>query len=387
MIKHLRQKSLSAARLTLGLLGALAWIGPSGVLGVVLSDLPARAQSQQPPSAPAGESARSAAPGKAVPTGAQKSDAQSNGSISGTVVDQNGAAVAGAHVTLARSDATAGQEEVSDDAGQFFFVNIAPGPFHLTIAAAGFGPQAVSGALHSGEAFTLPPVVLAVAGLVTEVRVMPRVELAEAQIKEQEKQRVLGVPNFYVTYVPDAVPLDTKQKFELSWKSIIDPVTIVLTGGSAGIEQATDQYSGYGQGAQGYGKRFGAAYAGVTIDSLIGDAMLPSLFKQDPRFFYKEDGSKRARALYAIATSVICKGDNGRWQPSYSAILGSLAAGGISNLYYPPQNRDDAAVTFESAAIDIGLTAGENLLQEFVVPKFTRRKPAKPASSEDPAQP
>jgi Carboxypeptidase regulatory-like domain len=386
MIKHLPRKSVSPARLTLGILGALAWISVCGVLGVVLCDFPALAQSQQPPSAVRSESTQPTS-GKAVPPGAQESDAQSNGSISGTVVDQNGAAMAGAHVTLARGDATAGPEAVSDAAGQFFFVNIAPGPFRLTITAPGFGPQTVSGALHSGEAYTVPPVVLAVAGLVTEVRVMPRVEQAEAQIKEQEKQRVLGVPNFYVTYVPDAVPLDTKQKFELSWKSIIDPVAIVLTGGSAGIQQAANQYSGYGQGAQGYGKRFGADYADVTISSLIGDAMLPSLFKQDPRFFYKEDGSKRARALYAIATSVICKGDNGRWQPNYSGILGTLAAGGISNLYYPPQNRNDAAVTFEGAAVAVATTAGENLLEEFVVPKFTRKKPAKPASNGIPDQP
>ena len=76
---------------------------------------------------------------------------------------------------------------------------------------------------------------------------------------------------------------------------------------------------------------------------MIGGAILPSLFRQDPRYIYKGTGSIPSRALYAIANSVICRGDNRRWQPSYSGILGGLAAGGISNLYYPaeqPQRRE-----------------------------------------------
>ena len=72
---------------------------------------------------------------------------------------------------------------------------------------------------------------------------------------------------------------------------------------------------------------------------MLGGAVFPSLFKQDPRYFYKGTGSISSRALYAIANSVICKGDNERWQPNYSAILGGIAAGGISNLYYPASNR------------------------------------------------
>ena len=81
--------------------------------------------------------------------------------------------------------------------------------------------------------------------------VVPRVEVAEEQIKEEEKQRVLGfVPNFYVSYVPDAAPLTSKQKFELAWKTTLDPVTFVLTGAVAGIQQANNVFRGYGQGAQ-----------------------------------------------------------------------------------------------------------------------------------------
>ena len=93
--------------------------------------------------------------------------------------------------------------------------------------------------------------------------------------------------------------------------------------------------------------------------------------KQDPRYFYKGTGSKRSRILYALANSVICKGDNGRWQANYSGIIGSLAAGGISNLYYPAENRDSAELTFENALIGIGESAAVNLLQEFVIRRLT----------------
>jgi len=79
--------------------------------------------------------------------------------------------------------------------------------------------------------------------------------------------------------------------------------------------------------------------------------------------------------LYAIANSVICKGDNGHWQANYSGILGSLASGGISNLYYPAQNRDGATLTVENTLIGIGETAATNLLQEFVIRKLTPNLP------------
>jgi hypothetical protein len=204
---------------------------------------------------------------------------------------------------------------------------------------------------------------------------MTPVEIAEAEIKDEEKQRVLGViPNFYVTYNPSAAPLRPKQKFELAWKLTIDPVNFGVTAAIAGIEQATNDFEGYGQGAQGYGKRLGAAYADSVTGTFIGQAILPSVFKQDPRYFYKGTGTRRARVFYAIANSVICKGDNGHWQPNYSAVLGNLAAGGISNLYYPENDRD-VVLTFENTLISIGATAANNLLQEFVVRKLTRNAP------------
>ena len=183
------------------------------------------------------------------------------------------------------------------------------------------------------------------------------------------------IPNFYVTYDPHPVSLTSKQKFELAWKTTVDPVTFAIIGGIAGVQQAENAFSGYGQGAQGYAKRYAASYADVVTGTLLGSAILPSLLKQDPRYFYKGTGSTRSRSLYAIANSVICKGDNGRWQANYSNILGNLAAGGISNLYYPAQNRNGAALTFENAAIGIGATAAANLVEEFLMRKLTPNVP------------
>jgi hypothetical protein len=313
----------------------------------------------------------------------QEPDQRLSGSISGAIVDQTGAPVAGARVRLTREDQSANQEALSDEDGQFTFANIAPGPFQLTITSAGFAAQTSSGTLHLGENYSVPQITLAIATATTEVRVaLSPAEVAKDQIKEQEKQRVLGlIPNFYVSYVPNAVPLTSKQKFERAWRTSVDPVTFVVTGAFAGVQQAQNDYSGYGQGAQSYGRRYGASYADLVISTFIGSAMLPSLLKQDPRYFYKGSGSRRSRILYAIANSVICKGDDGHWQTNYSAILGSVAAGGISNLYYPAKDRG-AGRTFESAVIGIGESAVVNLFQELFVrkltPKVLNHQPAKP---------
>ncbi len=265
---------------------------------------------------------------------------------------------------------------LAGDNGEFSFSNVAPGPFQLTITAPGFASQTYSGILRLGDFDIVPPIALAVAGSVTRVVVEPpREEVAETQVKEEEKQRVLGViPNFYVTYISDPAPLDTKQKFELAWRTTIDPVSFVLTGAIAGFQQGENEFSGYGQGAQGYAKRYGASYANLVTSTFIEGAILPSLLKQDPRYFYKGSGGTRSRILYAIANTVICKGDNGRWQANYSGLGGSLASGGISNLYYPREDRG-LGLTFENAAVGLGTSAVENLLEEFLVTKFTPKLP------------
>ena len=339
-------------------------------LGVLIFGFPAGARTLQE-AAPPSQTA-DAASGVA---GGLQQDARLPGNVTGTIVDPSGAAVVGAKVTLTRDDASAALETVTDKDGGFTFAGVAPGAFHVSVTAAGFAAQTANGILHPGEFFVMPQMGLAVATEVTQVQVesgaATTAEIAEQQIHEQEKQRVLGVvPNFYVSYVQDAAPLTSKQKFGLAWKTTIDPVSFGVVGVIAGVQQWQNNFSEYGQGAQGYGKRYGAAYADFVSGTFMGGAVLPSLLKQDPRYFYKGTGTVKDRVLYALSMAVMCKGDNGKWQFNYSAIGGSLIAGGISNAYYPDKDRG-AALVFENTLIGIGENAATNLLQEFVIRKLT----------------
>lgn len=299
---------------------------------------------------------------------------QATGSISGTIVDLTGAVVVGAEVRLTREDQSPSAEVLADDLGQFSFANVAPGPFQLTISFTGLNTQVISGTVHPGEAYVVPQVVLLVATQVTQVTVsLTQVELAETQIKEQEQQRILGiVPNFYVSYLPDAVALSPKQKFELAGRSSVDPFTFVGVGVLAGLQQAGNGLSGYGQGAQGYAKRYGAAYGDVVIGTFLGSAILPSILRQDPRYFYKGTGTKKSRLLYALSSPFVCKGDNGSWQPNYSYVIGNFAAAGIAYTYYPASNRGGWLVA-ETALIRFGENSLASVLQEFVIRKLTPR--------------
>ena len=354
---------------------------PSGLILIflVLCGLTAQAWSQPDPSSPPADSALPDSPGAQLAPARQASPQPSSGSIHGVIVARDGAVYEGVHITLAQTGipATPAREATSDNNGRFDFAGVPAGAFQLTFSSSGFATQVISGVLHPGESYGTQPVVLLLDTAVSQVQVTAtQEEIALAEVHEEEKQRVFGViPNFYVTYVPNAVPLTTGQKFGLAWKSSIDPVTFGIAGIFAGVEQATNDFSGYGQGTEGYAKRFGAAYADDFIGTMIGGAILPSLLKQDPRYFYKGIGTTRSRVLYAIAMSVVCKGDNGRWQPNYSGIVGSLAAGGISNLYYPAANRDGATLTFENALINTAGGAVQNIFQEFVVRKLTPRLP------------
>ncbi len=305
-------------------------------------------------------------------------------SMHGVVTSTEGAVYEGARVVLERSgSAQAAATAETDSNGAFSFANLAPGAFKLTVSAQGFQTQFISGVLLAGEDFDARTIALPVATATNEVTVSAesQVEIAQEQLNLEEKQRVLGVfPNYYVSYDRHPEPLSTRQKYQLAWRTSIDPVTWLMTGAIAGGEQASNTFAGYGQGAQGYGKRFGANYVDGFTDTMIGGAILPSLFKQDPRYFYRGTGSIASRAMYAIANSVICKGDNLRWQPNYSGILGGIAAGGISNLYYPATNRSGVELTFTNALIGTAEGAMQNLAQEFLVRRLTPKLPKFPST-------
>ena len=205
-------------------------------------------------------------------------------------------------------------------------------------------------------------------------------EVAAAEVAMEEKQRVLGVvPNFYVVYSPQPAPLSAGQKFHLAWRSTVDPFTFLSSGISAGIEQATGSFSG--QGAAGFGKRYGASFADGAISTFLGGAILPTVFRQDPRYHFQGTGTTASRARHAVSSVFVCRGDNGRREFNYSNILGNFASAGISNLYYPASDRNGAGLTISNAAIGTGFGMFAALMQEFVVPRLTPHLPGVNGSS------
>ena len=298
--------------------------------------------------------------------------------LRGTVLDTNGGVVAGATVTL-RSAASA-QERVatSDSNGFFSFAAVPPGSYHMTITAKGFANWVGTDLrMQAGQDKDLPIVALPLAATTTNVQVtVSQHQLAAEQVGAQEKQRVLGiVPNFYTSFVWNAAPMSPGQKFQLASRSLIDPLTFVGAAGVAGLEQWRNNFPGYGQGAAGYGKRLGAAYADRALSSLLGDALLPTVLHQDPRYFFKGTGSQSSRVLYAVTRTVITRGDNGRQQPNYSNVLGDFAAAGLGNLYHPAGDRG-VGTTVDNALISIGFSALDGLFRELLAPGITTGRPA-----------
>ena len=294
-----------------------------------------------------------------------------SGYIYGIVADTQGALVVGAEVSLSCAGCADALHVTSGDDGRFAFPNVTPGEFTVSVARPGFTEASVAGELQPGQTYAVAPFALKIASEST-VEVTPENITSEEQLHMQEQQRLVGVfPNFYVSYDWTAAPLTSKQKFKLAWKNASDPGNLFLSGTVAGVQQATNGFSGYGQGAAGYGKRFGADYGNLVVGTFMGGAILPSIFHQDPRYFYKGTGSIRSRTLYALSNAVIARGDNGRRQPNYSGILGNLSAGAISNLYYPAENRQGATLTIENGLLGIAGDALNGLVQEFVLRRFT----------------
>jgi hypothetical protein len=170
-------------------------------------------------------------------------------------------------------------------------------------------------------------------------------------LKNEMHQRIMGVmPSFNVMNNKEAPPLSPKQKFHLFWKSSTDPFIFATAAVVSGIGQAQDNFPEYGQGMEGYAKRFGAAYADTFDGNLWGNAILPTLLHEDPRYFPKGTGSVSSRVIHAALSTVWCRRDNGSWGPNYANVGGNIIAGSISNLYYPESDRG-LGLTFSRAMV------------------------------------
>ena len=297
------------------------------------------------------------------------------GIIIGTVTDVNDDSVPGATVVLEGPALKNPRTVVSNDNGFFEFKDVEPGTYQVTVSAQGFAnwtsPAVI---LKPSQYEILTGSKLHIATALTTITVASPVasveEIAAEQVKVEEQQRIFGVfPNFYVVYNHNTAPLTTKLKFKLATKVLVDPVTIIGVAGFAGINQASDNPN-YGQGAKGYAERFGAGYADGAIDIMVGGAILPSLLHQDPRYFYQGTGTNKSRALHALSSPFICKGDNGRLQPNYSTLGGDLTTAAIANAYYPASNRG-VGLFLGNFFIATSQRALANLAQEFILRRLT----------------
>ncbi len=296
--------------------------------------------------------------------------------ISGTVLDGSGASIAGAQVSLTGLDGSLRQSVKSGPGGVFTFSKLPPGSYIVLVEAKGFSVF-TSGtlAVAAQQALDMPPISLEVGRATTDVEVRPTEMIAAEQMKQEEKQRVLGIiPNFYISYTWNAAPMTTKQKYSLAVRDEFDWTSFVGAGFAAGIQQANNSYAGYGQGAAGYGKRYAASFGNGLFTNFFSHAVYPSIFHQDPRYYYQGSGTIKSRALHAASFAILVRNDKGQDAPNYSFLLAAMTTGALSNLYYPHADRG-ANLVFTNAAIGIAGRAAGTILREFLLKPLTTNVP------------
>jgi len=162
-------------------------------------------------------------------------------------------------------------------------------------------------------------------------------DAANDQSGTSKDRLFFALPNFLTLENGGQVPpLTPGQKFKVVAQGSFDPIQIVWYGALSGLSQAENSEPGYGQGAEGYGKRFGAYAADGTIENFFVGAILPSVLHQDPRFFPTSSGNFFDRAGYAVSRIVVTRGDSGHKQFNFSEIFGSAIASAISTYSYHP---------------------------------------------------
>src|SRR5258708_4301896 len=297
---------------------------------------------------------------------------EGSASVAGTGLDVSGAAIPGANVSLIHGDGTQLLTMVSEANGEFNFTKIPTGSYLVTVNAYGFAPFASAEFAVAGQQdYEVPDVSLSIASANMEVTVRPTDLIAAEQIRAEEKQRLVGViPNFYTSYIHDAAPLNWKQKFSLAARSAFDPVVYLGVGFGAGIEQATNAYPGFGQGAAGYRKRYAATFVDGRSSDFLTNAIFPTLFHQDARYYYQGSGSFKSRLLHAVSSVFAARSDTGRTVPNSSYLLGDMGSAALSNLYYPKANRG-ANLVFTNAAVGLAGRRDLNFFREFLPKRLT----------------
>jgi hypothetical protein len=312
--------------------------------------------------------------------GVQSAPAQEAGSIQGKVTDSSGAPIFGAVVTVEGGGGSS--TTVTDIEGAFQISLLPPGNFKVKISASGMSDwtaESVAASAADTKPLLAAMQVAPTAASVT-VGLSPE-ELAAEQFKRETQQRVAGIiPNYFVAYDNQAAPLSTQQKFTLSFKTLIDPATFAAVGITSGIQQVRNSYHQFGQGSEAYAERFGAAYGTTATNLLFTSVLGASVLHQDPRYFYSGKGTGKQRAWYAVKSAFRAKGDNGKWQPPYASVLGTVAAAEISDLYYPG-SRTQYTLLGRGLMFHFGGLIALNLGQEFFLKKLTTHAPGGSAAS------
>ena len=169
---------------------------------------------------------------------------------------------------------------------------------------------------------------------------------------------------FFPELATTRTPLTSGQKFKLFVDRTVAPSSFVGAAGSAAIGQATNNYKGYGQGWDGYGKRVGAAVANSASTNFFGTFLFPSIFHQDPRHFFSNRSGFKRRVAYALTRQVVTRTDDGHRTFNWSRILSLLVSESIANAYLPPEERT-AGKTFERAGTRFTIGIGTTLLKEY----------------------
>jgi hypothetical protein len=175
-----------------------------------------------------------------------------------------------------------------------------------------------------------------------------------------------------LSYKPNTVicSLEIKDKFMLFvWESV-DPVTFLQAGFNAGLSQAWDGDAPFGQGAAGYGKRFGASYADQVQFRFFKEFAYPTVFFEDPRYYRLARGSTSKRILHAVSHSVVAYRDNGHRMFNFSELFGNTTGELMGNLYHPGTRRGFAP-TARNVGIDFAIDSGFDVIREFW-PEFSR---------------
>lgn len=169
---------------------------------------------------------------------------------------------------------------------------------------------------------------------------------------------MVGDPNTPVA------PMRARQKFEMATLMSIDTSLFIRAGVVSVYDKALGVGPNYGSGAGGFWKLYGYNSANVASSYFFGDAVVPAIFHQDPRYFRKGTGSVKSRIWWALRSQVVAFSDNGTEMPNYGSLLGLAMSSALSNAYMPPQNISFGK-TMESFAIKQGVKAGLDVSREF----------------------